>query len=421
MAQNADLERLTRTEREIALQVDRQVEEAIRFLERVVNINSGTMNHEGVRLAGLAFEAELAPLGFDCRWIPLTELDRSGHLFAELDGGRGKRILLIGHLDTVFEKESSFQRFRRGKHTATGPGVEDMKGGDVVMLFALKALHAVGALRSTRLVVALIGDEEDSGEPVEAARRDLVEAARRSQIALGFESAGADHRSVTVARRGFSQWQLETSGKRGHSSRIFHRDFGAGAIYEAARILNEFYRELSSEPHLTLGPGIILGGTNVHYDASHTKGDSFGKSNVIPQKVVASGDLRYMTQQQCREAQARMAEIAARNLPLTASKLNFRDSYPAMPPRAGNYDLMDQLDRVSRDLGFGRVHPYDPDERGAADISFVADYVEACLDGLGPAGWGGHSPQETIDLKSFPIQIKRAAILIHRLSGGSPD
>ena len=418
MAHEAELDKLTETEREIALEVDRRVEEAIGFLERVVNINSGTMNHEGVRLTGLAFEAELAPLGFDCRWVPLTELNRSGHLFAELDGGRGKRMLLIGHLDTVFEKESSFQRFERGEDTASGPGVEDMKGGDVAMLFALKALHAVGVLRKTRLIVALIGDEEDSGDPVSVARADLIEAARRSQIALGFESAGGDHRCVTVARRGFSQWELETTGKRGHSSRIFHPDFGAGAAYEAARILSEFYRELASEPHLTLGPGIILGGTNVHYDPSLTRGDSFGKTNVIPQTVITAGDLRCMTGEQCLRAQEKMREIASRNLPLTTSRLTFRDSYPGMPPRPGNYDLMDQLDRVSRDLGFGGVRAHDPDERGAGDISFAADIVEACLDGLGPAGWGGHSPQETIDLKSFPIQIKRAAILIHRLAGG---
>ncbi len=418
MIQRVVAERLSAMEASITRQVDALVDDSLAFLERVVNINSGTMNHEGVREVGRAFDLEFQRLGFLTRWIPLTQLNRSGHLFGERRGNRGKQILLIGHLDTVFEKDNTFQRFENLGDTARGPGVEDMKGGDVVLLFALKALHAAGALEGTQVVVALIGDEEDSGDPVTVSRQELIEAAKRCQVALGFESAGVDHHNATVARRGYSEWRLSVTGQQGHSSRIFHPSFGSGAIYETARVLSQFHEQLSGTKHLTLGPGIILGGTEVVYDPAHTRGEAFGKTNVIPRTVVAAGDLRFNNRDQLLQTQAKMREIVAANLPRTTANIAFRDSYPAMPPASGNYDLMDQLDRVSRDLGFGSVKAFDPDERGAADISFAADHVEACLDGLGPAGWGGHSPNETIDLKSFPIQIKRAALLIHRLAAG---
>ncbi len=418
MIERGVAERLSATELSIIRQVEAKVDDSLAFLERVVNINSGTMNHDGVRLVGRAFESEFQELGFATRWIPLTHLNRAGHLFAERSGTRGKRILLIGHLDTVFEKNSTFQRFENLGDTARGPGVEDMKGGDVVLLFALKAMHAAGVLEGAQIIVALIGDEEDSGDPVTVSRGELIEAAKRCQVGLGFESAGLDHHNATVARRGYSEWRLSVAGQQGHSSRIFHPNFGSGAIYEAARVLSQFHEQLGAIKHLTLGPGIILGGTDVSYDPAHTRGGAFGKTNVIPKTVVAAGDLRFNNREQLIQTQSKMREIVTANLPRTSSQITFRDSYPAMPPAPGNYDLMDQLDRVSRDLGFGPVKAFDPDERGAADIAFAADHVEACLDGLGPAGWGGHSPDETIDLRSFPIQIKRAALLIHRLAGG---
>lgn len=407
---------LSPTERAIVQHADDHIAGAIGLLERVVNINSGTMNHEGVREVGRVFQTELEALGFETRWIEMPDsVNRAGHLFAELGGNHGRCVLLIGHLDTVFERDSRFQRFERKDSLATGPGTEDMKGGNVVALYALKALHDAGVLDGARIIVAFTGDEEDTGDPLSVSRQDLIDAARRCDIALGFEGGVGGMHTATVARRGFTGWTLEVTGERGHSSLIFGEEYGAGAIYEAARILNAFYAEIRGEPYLTFGPGIIMGGTDVTYDAAHARGTAFGKTNVIPQVVTVAGDLRTLTAQQRERAKERMRAIIVRGLPATTAEITFRDSYPPMAPTAGNHALLATLDRVSQDLGYGPIEAVDPGRRGAADVSFVAPYLDA-LDGLGVLGSGGHTPNETIDLRSLAIVTKRAALLIYRLT-----
>ncbi len=394
------------------------VEEAVDFLEEVVNVNSGTMNHAGVRRVGQIFSEALEGLGFQCRWIPMKEVDRAGHLFAERPGNRGRRLLLIGHLDTVYEAQSPFQVFRRRGDKGIGPGAVDMKGGDVVMLFALRALHEAGVLDGSRVIVALLGDEEETGAPLSISRRDMWEAADRSDIALGFEMSGPTPSTATLSRRGASAWMLKTSGRAGHASRIFHPDFGAGAIFEIARVLNAFRETLASEQYLTLSAGLLLGGTQVEL-RQDAAGLASGKHNVIPAQAAATGDVRFISNDQLDRAKAAMQKIVHQHLAHCGGSIHFQDAYPAMPPSPGNYNLLDELDRISRRLGADRIVPYPPADRGAADISFVADRVEACLDGLGPAGWGDHSYEETVDLATFPLQIKKAALLMYRLTRGA--
>lgn len=398
--------------------VDDHTTEAVRFLERVVNINSGTMNAQGVREVGRAFDAEFAAIGFETRWVDLPdEMNRAGHFFAERSGTSGKRLLLIGHLDTVFETDSPFQHWVQSDSIAEGPGTEDMKGGDVVVLYALKALHAVGALDDTQIIVAFTGDEEDTGDPLEVTRRPLIEAAQRSDVALGFEGGVEKMNTATIARRGFTGWRLEVTGVRGHSSLIFNDRYGSGAIFEAARILNAFHEELAGEEYLTFGAGVILGGTDVEFDSELSRGGAFGKTNVIPQEVVVAGDLRTLTIEQRDRVKEQMREIVTRHLPQTGATIKFRDSYPPMAPTEGNRALFDQLDQVSRDLGYGPMEVVDPGRRGAADVSFVAPYVDG-LDGLGLLGDGGHTTEEMVFLESLPIMTKRAAVLIYRLTRG---
>ncbi len=409
---------LTPTEEAIIRHVDEHAEEAIALLERVVNINSGTMNPVGVREVGRVFDKELAALGFDVRWVEMPpEVNRAGHLFAELNGGTGPRLLLIGHLDTVFEPGSPFQRFERHGDMATGPGVEDMKGGDVVALYALKALASAGVLRGTRIILAFTGDEEKPGQPIDVSRAELIEAGMRSDIALGFEGGVDGTGTATVARRGSSGWTLRVSGVRGHSSRVFGEEYGAGAIFEAARILAGFYDEVRGEEYLTFNPGVVLGGSEVTFDEAAAGGSAFGKTNVIAETAVVDGGLRFLSGDQEERARAAMRRVVERHLPMTAAEITFDDGYPAMPPTARNEQLLAELDEVSRDLGFGPVVAVDPGRRGAADISFVAPYVSG-LDGLGVAGNGGHTTEEVIDLGSLPIVTKRAALLIYRLTRG---
>lgn len=406
---------LKRAERKIVASVESNNAAAIDFLEKVVNINSGTLNLEGVQKVGEVFQNEFDALGFKTTWISMPdEMNRAGHLFAETSGKKGKKLLLIGHLDTVFEEDSPFQLFKMVNDSiAHAPGGNDMKGGNVIVLYALKALQENGLLNDAQIIVAFTGDEESTGKPLEISRKDLIEAAKRSDIALGFETS-TGFNFATVARRGASGWELKTTGKRAHSSGVFSERTGAGAIFEMSRILNGFYEQVKGEQYLTFNPGVLLGGTFIDYDIKTGKGEAFGKTNVVPQTALVRGGLRFMSEEQKERARNKMREIVADHLPKTAAEISFTDSYPAMEPTEGNKKLLEQLNQVSLDLGQGEVLAYDPGKRGAADTSFVAEYVD-CLDGLGTMGSGAHTPQETVNLNTIEALTKRTAILIYRL------
>ena len=397
--------------------IDAHAEDAIALLEETVNISSGTMNPEGVREVGRVMRRELDELGLETEWIEMPpEMNRGGHLFGRQEGA-GRKILLIGHLDTVFEADDDFQAFVRSGDEAIGPGVDDMKSGNVVIVYALKALAEIGALDNIPLVVAYTGDEEKTGSPLEVARRDLIAAGKWADVALGFEGAVHydGHDWATTARRSASSWVLEVEGKQAHSSGIFSEDVGAGAIFEAARILDAFYDEVRGEEYLTFNAGNIQGGTDVTYDDQQNRGTSFGKTNVVPRKVIVHGGIRTISLDQLARAKASMQAIVAQSHPHTSATIRFRDSYPPMAPTAGNERLQKMMSDINEALGRGPMPTLDPSRRGAADVSFVAPYTDA-LAGLGALGEGGHSPNESLDLTSMPLAIKRAAILIYRLT-----
>lgn len=408
-------QKLSRAEKKLIKSIENNNAEAIVFLEKVVNINSGTLNSKGVKEVGMVFKDAFNAINFKTNWIELpVELNRAGHLFAETSGGKGKKLLLIGHLDTVFEEDSPFQKFEMVNDSiAHAPGGNDMKGGDVIILYALKALQQNGLLKDAQIIVAFTGDEESTGKPTGISRKDLIDAAKRSDVALGFEtSTGFNY--ATVARRGASGWEVKVEGKRAHSSGIFSDRRGAGAIFEMSRILNEFYNDVRGEEYLTFNPGILLGGTFVDFNKETSKGNAFGKSNVVSQTSIVKGGLRFISEEQKENARAKMREIVGNNLPHTSAEIHFTDSYPSMGPTEGNIKLLEQLNEVSLSLGQGEVLAYDPGKRGAADVSFVAEYVD-CLDGLGTMGTGAHTPQETVNLNTIEELTKRTAVLIYRL------
>ena len=408
-------QKLSRIEKKIVKKVNSYEQEAIDFLEKVVNINSGTMNLEGVKAVGQEFNDAFQTIDFDTRWVEMpAEMNRAGHLFASINGDKGKKLLLIGHLDTVFEADSPFQTFERKDSIAYAPGGNDMKGGDVVVLYALKALHELNLLKDASITVAFTGDEERTGKPLSISRKDLIDAAKASDIALGFETA-TGFNNATIARRGASGWKVETTGKRAHSSGVFSERTGAGAIFEMGRILHQFYEEVRGEEYLTFNPGNLLGGTFVDYAPLKSSGSAYGKTNVVAQTAVVHGGLRFISEAQRENARAKMRAIVANHLPSTNATITFTDSYPAMGPTIENKALLKQLSDVSEALGFGEVAAYDPGRRGAADIYFVADYVKG-LDGLGSMGSGAHTPQETVNLKTFNDLIQRTAVFLYRLT-----
>ena len=406
---------LTAVERRIVAHAAAHEDEALALLERAVDVNSGTLNLAGVREVGRLFAEALAALGFETRWVDGAAFERAGHLVAERRGD-GPRVLLIGHLDTVFELDSPFQRWQRlSPGEARGPGATDMKGGNVVMVQALAALSAAGVLDELDVAVVLTGDEEKSGRPLGLARAALRAAAAGADYAIGFEDGDGDPRTAVVARRGSSRWELTVTGVPAHSSQVFTPEVGAGAIYETARILAAFYERLATEPDLTFNPGVIVGGTEVDFDPTQGRGGAFGKDNVVAGHAVVSGDLRALSPEQYARAEATMREIVGEHLPRTTAELVFSEGYPPLAATAGNRGLLALYDAASRDLGLGPVTAVDPRKAGAADVSFVADLVPRVLDGIGLMGSGGHTVDETADLATLPMQIQRAALLLHRL------
>ncbi len=402
---------LDKSEQKIRAEVEKHRDDQIAYLERLVNIPSGTLNLDGVREVGRVIGATLDSIGFQSKWIEVpAAMKRAGHLVSTHPGKPGSpRILLIGHLDTVFEGPN--QRFERTDSIAKGAGSNDIKGGDVIMLYALKALHAAGALEDLNVTVVMTGDEEYPGDPLSEARAALIDAANSSDLALAFE--GGSRTMATIGRRSASGWVLKVTGEQGHSSGVFRS--GYGAIYEAARILDEFRRELASEENLTYNPGTIVGGSNVSYDSLAQTGSTASKTNIIAPITWVQGDLRAMDEAQISRAKAKMREIVGNNLKGTKAEISFGNGYPPMAVTPGGERLLKFYSGASESLGYGALTASDPARRGAGDLSFVAPIIDG-VEGLGALGNGSHSPNETVNLNALPMQTERAAVMLYRLS-----
>ena len=419
---------LSKEEQKVMDYIDANMPRAITLLKESVDINSGTLNIEGVKKVGAIFAREFEKANFKTKWVPMPDsLRRAGHLVASIGFNadqnaaakiktkKGKKLFLIGHLDTVFEPDMPANPFTMiNDSTATGQGVTDMKGGDVVMIIALQALQAQGLLKDANIIAYLTGDEEHAGYPREVSRGDFIETAKQTEIALAFEGANGLN-SVATARRGASGWLLNVKAKTGHSSGVFTPYAGYGAIYEAARIVNEFRVQLSTEKYLTFNPGVFIGGSEMNYDETKATGTAIGKTNIISPAVTVTGDLRFLTEEQKINARKKMQAIVDNSLAGTKATIEFQDGIPSMAPTEGNNKVLEVISGVTKDMGVGPTLAGDPGSRGAGDISYIAAYVD-CIDGLGSSGRGAHAPGETINLKELPYLIKRAALTIYRLS-----
>ena len=421
---------LSKEEQKVMDYIDANMPRAIALLKESVDINSGTLNIEGVKKVGAIFAREFEKANFKTKWVPMPDsLRRAGHLVASIGfndeektaassktkTNKGKKLFLIGHLDTVFEPDMPANPFTMlNDSTATGQGVTDMKGGDVVMIIALQALQAQGLLKDANIIAYLTGDEEHAGYPREVSRGDFIETAKQTEIALAFEGANGLN-SVATARRGASGWLLNVKAKTGHSSGVFTAGAGYGAIYEAARIVNEFRVQLSTEKYLTFNPGVFIGGSEMNYDETKATGTAIGKTNIISPAVTVTGDLRFLTEEQKINARKKMQAIVDNSLAGTKATIEFQDGIPSMAPTDGNNKVLEVINGVTQAMGVGPTTAGDPGSRGAGDISYIAAYVD-CIDGLGSSGRGAHAPGETINLKELPYLIKRAALTIYRLS-----
>lgn len=400
---------LSEQEQSIAEWIAAHSEEALSDLETALAISSPTEDFDGLKRMADHYADRFTKLGFETQWMDLAETTgRAGHFQAEIDGGEGPRILLIGHLDTVLPATG----VRREGNLLYGSGAVDMKGGNMVVLFALRALSATGALADRRIIVHFTGDEESTGRPIDVTRAPMREAAKHSDVALSFEGGRAN--MAVVARRSAGRWKLVVESVTGHSSRVFGEERGYGANFELARILNAFRENLAGEKNLTFNVALVAGGATAEVELTEAR--AWGKDNIVPARAMAFGDLRVISMEQLERTKANLRQIAGSfNLPHTSASIEFSDSYPPMSPTPENYELLEKLSQVSEALGHGAVEAYDPGSRGAGDVSFVAPYVPG-LDGLGVGGGNSHAEDEYMEMDSLERQTQRAAILIYRLT-----
>lgn len=412
--------KLSPPEAKMVATVDAEYERSVALLERLVNQNSGTMNFPGVKTVGDMMRAELEPLGFKVEWLDMAKAGRAGHLVATKAGKKGsKKLLLIAHLDTVFESDSPFRTFVRNGDEAVGPGAGDDKGGMVVIVSALRAMQAAGTLKDAAIEIHMTGDEEDAGDPIDVTRAPLIAAGKTADVALDFEGLSIENGADmgVISRRSSNSWKLEVSGVTGHSSLIFDSTYGDGAAFELARIIHQFRTQLP-EQNLTFNVGVIAAGQEASLDADGVRASAKGKTNIIPGIALARGDFRTLSEEQSARVRAKMLAIVAASSPKTSAKISFDPgSYPAMAPTDGNKALLASLNNVNRDLGLAQQATLDPLKRGAGDISFVANDVDGLV-GLGAYSKGDHAPGETVNLASIKRQAKRAAILMTRLANG---
>jgi glutamate carboxypeptidase len=407
-------------EREIVQHLDDQLDESTVLLKQLVNINSGTMNFAGVEQVGMLLKQKYDALGFTTQWLDGSEFGRAGHLIATYESTShpdAAKILLIGHLDTVFAKDDDFQTITAlANDRIAGPGITDMKGGNVIMLAALQALQKQGVLQQLNIKVVMTGDEESSGKPLSLSKKAIIDAAIWADIALGFEDGDSNIATAVTSRRGSVSWALSVKGKPAHSSQIFTDENGDGAIFETARILNEFRVQLQHEKLLTFNPGLIAGGTRVIQQGDKSNYSAFGKNNVISKDTLVRGGIRAVSPEQLERAKVIMQNIVSENLRHTSAVLAFQPGYPPMAQTLANLDLLALYSQVSEDLSYGKITAVNPRNAGAADISFAASHVDMSLDGLGLMGSGGHTKNEVADMSSFAKNMHKAALLIYRLS-----
>ncbi len=398
---------LSAAEQNIVSWVNSQEENMVRLLETITNINSGSLNKSGLDEISEIFIAELGNMDFAISKLPGSfidmphcpnsdlSLDLADHVLASRSGDKNK-LLLMGHMDTVFPSDSPFQEFRVDGGLISGPGVFDMKGGLVVMLYALKALNQFGLLENQHISVLLNSDEEVGSL---SSRPYLEQQALLHDYGLVFE--GSVSNNQIRHRKGLGQARFVVNGRASHAGAA-HQD-GRSAIRELAYKIIELENMTDYESGLTVNVGLVSGGE---------------ARNMVAPCAEAYVDLRYPSLEQGVAAKQEFESIAASlyGFPADSDEVNtdvwINLHRPPKIPTAESDFLLNRTIAIGRLLG---EQIGISDSGGGTDGSLTQALGLPTLDSLGLIGNGGHSQREQAELSSFTQTTSRAAILIHRL------
>lgn len=359
-------------------------------LEALVNIDSGSYTPAGVNRVADAVEGQLRGLGARVERIPHRGDPQLGDLLVGRLAGEPPRLLLVGHMDTVFDEGAAAERpFRARGDRALGPGTADMKGG------LLCGLHAVAALQAVDIRPALTfvaNPDEEIGSPFSTAHlRDLVP---EHDAALVLECARANG-DIVSARKGVADVELTYRGRAAHAG--VEPEKGRSAILAAAHAVVALHALNGRWPGATLNAGVIAGGT---------------RPNVVAAECRVKVDVRGATAEQFEAASAAVDGIARQPaIPGVRADLRRLAFHPPMERSAATARLAALAIRLATEIGF---ELRDAATGGASDANTTSAAGLPTLDGLGPIGGDDHSPDEWLDLASVVPRTTLLAALIAR-------
>jgi glutamate carboxypeptidase len=350
-------------------------------LARLVNIDCGSYTPEGVNEVGRWTARFLADLGADIDVRP-DPGGRFGDTIVATFHGRadGPRLLMIGHMDTVFDPGTAAERpFRIDDGIARGPGVTDMKSGLLAGLYALKAITAeLGGLPYER-VTFIANPDEEVGSP--SSRPHIEAAATDADACLVLECARANG-DIVSSRKGILEARLTVHGRAAHAG--VEPEKGRSAILEAARVVRDLHALNGRWPGVTANVGRIAGGT---------------RPNVVAERCELEVDVRSTTADGLAEAEAAIGDVAAASeVPDTSVDVDVRISWLPMEKLERSGRLVDHAVAIAGRLGFDL---HDAATGGASDANTTSGMGVPTLDGLGPIGGNDHSPSEYLEIESI--------------------
>ena len=386
MSKHSDIER-----------AERVIEPYMDDLKTIVNIDSGTYTKAGIDRVGSYLQERFSALGFSTH-VDKQE-DYGNHLIATHQGKaqKGPRILLIGHIDTVFsEGEVERRPFsisqQNGKRIATGPGVLDMKSGVLIGMYGLHLLIDAGE-DTYSSVTFLCNSDEEIGSP--SSRSIVQELARQSDAVLVFEPGRAEG-TIVSSRKGCGQYRVEVHGLSAHAG--VEPQKGRNAILELSYQVQKMQALNGTIPGVSVSVGIIRGGE---------------RTNVVPDYAYFDMDVRTSDQAGLQALEAAMRKVTTQNM-LQGTRITLSGSMLVGPFERSRYNaqLIELAKDAGRELG---LKIQDVGSGGASDANTSAAMGIPTLDGLGAGGGLAHNPGEYIELDYLPARIALVAGLVRRI------
>jgi glutamate carboxypeptidase len=381
---------------QVVEQAEQFMQEYLDDLKAIVNIDSGTYSRPGVDRVGAYLQERFQAFGFS------THFDRQerfgDHLIATHTGNApvGPRILLIGHIDTVFpEGEAQRRPFaisqQNGKRIATGPGVLDMKSGVLIGMYGLHILISTRQANYQQATFVCNSDEE-IGSP--SSKPLIQELARQADAVIVLEPGRAKE-TVVSSRRGSGQYRVEVRGISAHAGVEPQR--GRNAILELSYQVQKMQALNGTVPGTTLSVDIIHGGERV---------------NVVPDLAYCEMDVRVSDEAGLQAIEAAMRKVAAKTV-LQGTSITLSGGMACMPfERKGNEQLVQLAKEAGNELG---LKIEDVGSGGASDANNAAVVGVPTIDGLGAGGGLAHNPGEYIELDYLPTRIALLAGLVHKI------